>query len=60
MFRCMGFESTNLESRYYWTTIREDYRIIVQKSKKCQEFGNFKHLPSHELQEIYETCSFAK
>lgn len=38
-----------LRSGCYWLTIREDSKNLVQKGKKCQEFGRFKHLSSHEL-----------
>ncbi|XP_073121004.1 uncharacterized protein [Henckelia pumila] len=43
---------------YWWPTLQQDARQVVNVCEGCQRFGNFSHKPASELQAVWASCPF--
>ncbi|XP_021768330.1 uncharacterized protein LOC110732666 [Chenopodium quinoa] len=49
-----------LRARYYWPTMIQDAKGLVQKCEKCQKFAPVIHRPSRDLQPILNPLLFSQ
>lgn len=57
--QCVGWEN-HTRFGYFWPTIREDAREIIQACNQCQIYANDRHVPQNSYPHITSPIPFAQ